>query len=843
MGKISQSLLFFSMALPLWAQGPPSGMPQQQLVPIPSFPVRSTTSFTITHDALPNAPFTVVGPRGAILGQQNGVFEAWIFPWKILSDMRMTAEMQDYAVPIDVNDCAATVEVHPGYTAITFSHANFTVREFLFAPQGALDGSGAFAFFQIEAIRPMTLTFQFAGEMKRMWPALSDDRPSPEWVKTAAGGYYILHLNFPDHAAALALPGAESGILPPYQEKPKAYPLEFVLRFDPKTDANRLFPLLLAVSDTRDDSLPQALAAKLGSLLGSFQLLFEGTQKYYADFLSKYVSIETPDKSLDRAFAWAELAIDHLRIETIPAHDESALAAGVYSSGDSARPGFGWFFGRDALWSLYAVNGYGDFRTTRDQLEFLIRRQRSDGKIIHEWAQTAALVDWASLPYEFASADATPLLLMATSDYFKISGDREFVEKNWGALQKAWNFETSHDSDGDGIYENTEGSAWVESWPPGMPHQEIYLAALDQQASRAFADLARVTGRTEIALQAEKRADYLAQQIEKIYFVPDAHFYAFSKNANGSLDSSATVFPAVAWWDGTWALANAGPTLSRWASAEFSTDWGTRDLSDQSSFYDPISYHQGSVWPLFTGWVSVAEYRAGHSLSGYAHLMQNADLTWSQDLGAVTELLSGEFFRPLGRSTPHQLWSSAMVISPTLRGLFGLEWDAPANTIRISPQLPADWDHATLRRIPLSTATIDLEIQRAGTALLVRPVAGASATVHLESRVPGSAPTSGGLKIPLPAVEVGISHGLPEPGEVSSQLKVLDQRYRPRSLTLQLSAPAGSTQTLLLRVNDDHAKLRSSDVLLPASQKSVSNLQVIFPPGTGYLEKTVTISW
>src|SRR5260370_28612584 len=99
MGKISQSLLFFSMALPLFAQAPSAGVPQQ-LVPIPSFPVRSTTSFSITHDALPNAPFTVVGPRGAILGQQNGVFEAWIFPWKILSDMRMTAEMQDYPLPI-----------------------------------------------------------------------------------------------------------------------------------------------------------------------------------------------------------------------------------------------------------------------------------------------------------------------------------------------------------------------------------------------------------------------------------------------------------------------------------------------------------------------------------------------------------------------------------------------------------------------------------------------------------------------------------------------------------------------------------------------------------------------
>ena len=56
---------------------------------------------------------------------------------------------------------------------------------------------------------------------------------------------------------------------------------------------------------------------------------------------------------------------------------------------------------------------------------------------------------------------------------------------------------------------------------------------------------------------------------------------------------------------------------------ELSTDWGTRDMSPTVSFYDPISYHQGSVWPLFTGWVSVSEYHNGRHLSGYAHLMQN----------------------------------------------------------------------------------------------------------------------------------------------------------------------------------------------------------------------------
>src|ERR1700731_189129 len=82
--------------------------------------------------------------------------------------------------------------------------------------------------------------------------------------------------------------------------------------------------------------------------------------------------------------------------------------------------------------------------------------------------------------------------------------------------------------------------------------------------------------------------------------------------------------PAVADWDGTFNLARGGEMKNRWASQEFSTDWGARDLSPTVPFYDPISYHQGSVWPLFTGWGALSEYRSGRSLPGYTHLMQNA---------------------------------------------------------------------------------------------------------------------------------------------------------------------------------------------------------------------------
>ena len=798
----------------------------------------------ISSNIMAQKPFSVIGPRGALLGQQDGSYEAWIFPWKILSGMRITAEMKDYAVPIDVNQQAATIDVQPGHTTITFSHANFTVRETLFAPQDAPDGGGALAFYQIQAVRPMTLTFSFTPEMQRMWPALSDDRSSPEWVKTGQSGFYVLHLNFPDHAAAVAMPTATYGILEPYQERPKNYPLQFVIHFNPATDGDKFYPLLMTTGETVATSNTAALAARLEALDEGFQASYNATQKHFEVFSAQHLSIDTPDQKLNQAFTWAEVAIDQLRVQTTPSHAETALVAGFYTSGDSARPGFGWYFGRDALWTLYAVNSYGDYQLTRDELNFLFKRQSPEGKIIHEWAQTADLVDWRTLPYAYASADANPLLLMASNDYLKVSGDKQYIQANWEALERAWKFEISHDSDGDGIYENTEGSGWVESWPPGMPHQEIYLAALDQQASTAMSELAKATGHTEIARQADLRASKIGVAIEKEYLLPGGGFYAFSRNANGSVDSSPTIFPSVASWDGTYKLQHAQPMFDRWAAPEFSTDWGTRDLSPTVSFFDPISYHQGTVWPLYTGWVAVSEYRNGRSLSGYAHLMQNVDLTWAQDPGAVTELLSGEFFAPLGRSTSHQLWSSAMVISPVLRGLFGLDWDAAGKKLTVTPSLPAGWDRAALHHVPLGQGSVDVEMTRSGAMLLVHASGASAQSVVLDSRAPGAKWAGGVLRIPLPAVEAGFAAELPKPGATTQQMKVLDQQSTGNSLLLRLSAPANTHQAIMLRVNGPRAKLHIDGAqVLQGNNSSLRPLQVDFGAGEGYVEKTLKVTW
>ena len=141
------------------------------------------------------------------------------------------------------------------------------------------------------------------------------------------------------------------------------------------------------------------------------------------------------------------------------------------------------------------------------------------------------------------------------------------------------------------------------------------------------------------------------------------------------------------------------PQLDRLGSGAMATDWGHRILSDRSALYDPLSYHYGSVWPLFTGWASMAAYRYGRPHVGYQALMANALLTEPGALGYVTELLSGDLNAAFGRSSHHQVWSEAMVVTPLVRGLLGIEPLDGGARLRIAPQLPADWDRVSVQRI------------------------------------------------------------------------------------------------------------------------------------------------
>ena len=215
----------------------PNGWQATMAFPLPSSPL------ALVRGAQMKMPFTVAGERGGIFGQGDGTFEAWVFPVKVASHFRITAEMAGYPIPIELQDYAAAIEVLPERTTITYSHAAFTVKQHMFSGRGA-GATGPVVFLEIASVRPLELTIRFTADMLRMWPAPNFGLPNAEWVEP---GYYVLHTDSDGLQGAIGIPGARPGVMPPYQERPRTWPVEFRLAFDPKRQARQFFPLLMAV--------------------------------------------------------------------------------------------------------------------------------------------------------------------------------------------------------------------------------------------------------------------------------------------------------------------------------------------------------------------------------------------------------------------------------------------------------------------------------------------------------------------------------------------------------------------------------------------------------------------
>src|SRR5205809_800370 len=391
----------------------------------------------------------------------------------------------------------------------------------------------------------------------------------------------------------------------------------------------------------------------------------------------------------------------------------TGLIAGYRTSGESQRPGFAWFFGRDSFWTSLALDAEGDFASTRIALEFISKYQRSDGKIPHEISQGASFVDWfKAYPYPYASADATPLYIIAMNEYVAESGDADFARQKWESLWNAYQFLRST-YDPQGLPQNFGfGHGWVEGGPLLPVKTELYQSGLGAEALQALSNLARLLGKEDVSKQLAAEFAQHKAMVNQLFWSDATRRFVFALDQNSQKVDEPSVLAMVPMWFHLLDDDKAGATITQLATHDHETDWGMRIISSTSPKYSAGGYHFGSVWPLFTGWASVGEYSYHRALPAYSNLRANALMALDGSLGHVTEVLSGDDYQPLATSSPHQIWSAAMVISPLLRGLFGLEVDAAGRRLTFAPHIPADWNSFAIDNVHVGTVALNFRYHK-----------------------------------------------------------------------------------------------------------------------------------
>lgn len=638
-----------------------------------------------------------VGQKSAIFGNESGRVEAWVYPLKLFRDFSLVFHTDDHAVP--AASLARTITVRPESTSILYASDTFRVTETFVAP---VHEPGVIIRLEVETEQPLEIEAIFRRDFQLEWPAaLGATFANWDMVNHA----FVFGEQQRNYAALLGSPTGTVSL----QEAENNYassPLSgFRLGVTAKGKDTKL--ILLAAS-TNGAVEAETTYRKLTEQHGALE---QDSAHYYEEYLQRTVNVELPDEQLQQAYDWSRISMVQGMV-TNPKFG-TGLIAGYRTSGDSQRPGFAWFFGRDSLWTSFALNGAGDYPSTKTALQFLTQFQREDGRIPHEIAQTAYLVDWfRNYPYGFASADATPLYIIAVEDYVRTSGDVAFAREHWGNVKRAYEF--LHSTYGPtGLPKNFGvGHGWVEGGPLLPVQSELYQSGVGAEAIRCLAELAKLTGHEDEARKLAEEFSAQKAKVNEAFWLEDKHFYGFAVNQENKIVPEATVLSTVPMWFGILDSSRVKNTVAQLASLDHSADWGMRIISDKSPLYSAGGYHFGSVWPLFTGWAAVGEYNNHQVHPAWENLRANSLLALDGAPGHVTEVLSGTYYQGLSTSSPHQIWSAAMVVSPLLKGLFGLKADAVAHTVKLAPSLPANWDSFSLKNVRVANVAANIRFQR-----------------------------------------------------------------------------------------------------------------------------------
>ncbi|MFI5235864.1 MAG: GH116 family glycosyl hydrolase [Gemmatimonadales bacterium] len=662
---------------------------------------QSSEGPAIESAAAADEPWTLAGRRVFLVGgERSGLREVWVHPHRVVREVGMTI---DGTPPIP-----AAVRVAPDEIVRTLGGG--VTERWTTALEHPL------VIWEVEAPAAALVAINFTTDLRLMWPypaaALGDLRFNVDADRTRGwigveGAPAQLVIGVVGGAIALTA-GADASV---------------------RVSIEGRGPLRVSLVGATDDADLERTLRVLE------QKRFEGVQsqrRQHVKQVSGYgAHLATGDPALDRAFEWSKLRMDSFLAGT-PGVGRSLVAGygGSAPGWADGRPGYAWYFGRDACWTGFALLAAGLREPVRDTLKFLSATQDVSGKILHEYT-TSGLA-------HYDAADSTPLYLLLAGRYAAWTGDLPFLERWWESIAKAYRFAVETDTDGDGLIENHRvGHGWIEHGPLGGSAVTLYTNACWVAALEALEPAAEALGHTKLATEMGERARKGRDAARKKLRVDGE--WALGLRADGTVERHRTAMLSVPLLLGLVPPAEASAWYDAVAGEAFSAPWGVRMIPADDPLFDPAGYHLGAVWPLYTGWVSLSEWRGERMRAALDHLRSNAALCGERAKGAFDEVLHGLERKSAG-ICPDQAWSAGMVALPVIEGLWGVTPRALDGAVTLEPWLPPEWKEMSLDRLRVGTSVLDLRVRRRSGQLVIQCRRTHGERIHVELSPRGLGP-------------------------------------------------------------------------------------------------------